>query len=104
MRCYFMRNGHIASVEVLEGVTDDAAAIKLGSTSFLKRLRDGFEGFEIWERDRMVFRYPEDENQAGPDGKSAGQSSPKGGGKGSSQAGPAFYAGIVENIARAAFA
>jgi hypothetical protein len=78
MRCYFMRNGHIASVEVLEGVSDDTAAIKLGSASFLKRLREGFEGFEIWERDRIVFRYPEDETQAGPDGKSSSQSSPKG--------------------------
>ena len=66
MRCYFMRNGHIASVEILEGVTDDDAAIKLGSASFLKRLREGFEGFEIWERERIVFRYPDDENQADP--------------------------------------
>lgn len=99
MCCYFMRNGHIASVEPLEGVSDDAAAIKLGSASFLKRLRDGFEGFEIWERDRMVFRYPEDESQAGPEGKSAGRSSPKGSGKGPSQASPAFYAGMAESIA-----
>jgi hypothetical protein len=99
MRCYFMRNGHIASVEILEGVSDDAAAIKLGSASFLKRLRDGFEGFEIWERERMVFRYPEDETQAGPGGKSAGRSSPKDSGKGSSQARPAFYAGMSGSIA-----
>lgn len=88
MRCYFMRNGHIASVEVLEGVTDDAAAIKLGSASFLKRLREGFEGFEIWERDRIVFRYPEDENQTDPasqDGKTPARPA-QSGKKGSTQA------------------
>lgn len=88
MRCYFMRNGHIASVEILEGVTDDAAAIKLGSASFLKRLREGFEGFEIWERDRIVFRYPDDENQADPtsqDGKVPARLAPRGK-KGSTEA------------------
>ena|ERR1041384_7688720 len=69
MRCYFMRNGHIAGVEVLEDITDDTAAIKMGSEHFLDRVRDRadyFDGFEIWERDRLVFRYPEDENAAGP--------------------------------------
>ena len=88
MRCYFMRNGHIASVEILDGITDDISAIKLGSSAFLKRLGERFDGFEIWERDRMVFRYPEDENQSGPasqNGKTSSQ--PKGRGKkGSSEA------------------
>jgi hypothetical protein len=87
-----MRNGHIASVEVLEGVTDDAAAIKLGSAAFLKRLREGFEGFEIWERDRIVFRYPEEENQADPTSQNAKSSSSNKGRskKGSSEAGAAL--------------
>jgi hypothetical protein len=75
MRCYLMRNGHIAAVELLEDVTDDRDAIKQGSARFLGRLREGYEGFEIWERDRMVFRYPEDENQAGP-ASNEGKSSP----------------------------
>src|SRR5689334_12679169 len=35
-----------------------------------------FDGFEIWERDRLVFRYPEDENAAGP-AKGNGNSSSK---------------------------
>jgi hypothetical protein len=70
-----MRNGHIAAVELLEEAADDRDAIKQGSTRFLGRLREGFEGFEIWERDRMVFRYPEDENQADPTSNN-GKSSP----------------------------
>ena len=79
MRCYLMRNGHIVAVEVLEGITDDAAAIRMGSENFLDRVRDRadyFDGFEIWERDRMVFRYPDDENAAGP-AKGNGSSSSK---------------------------
>jgi hypothetical protein len=75
MRCYFMRNGHIAAVELLEEAADDREAIKQGSARFLGRLREGFEGFEIWERDRMVFRYPEEEKQADPTSNS-GKSSP----------------------------
>ena len=66
MRCYFMRNGHIAAVEILDDVKDDATAIKRGSALFLQRVRAGFEGFEIWERDRMVFQYPEDDSAASP--------------------------------------
>ena len=75
-----MHNSHIASVEILEGITDDATAIKLGSAHFARRRDEGFEGFEIWERERVVFRYPEDENQTGPaarKGKSAPRPSPR---------------------------
>ena len=87
MRCYLMRNGHIAAVELLDPVTDDSEAIKQGSARFLDRVREGFEGFEIWERDRIVFRYPEDENQADPtnNGKSSPRSTPQSK-KGASQA------------------
>jgi len=66
MRCYFMRNGHIAAVELLDDVVDDSDAIKRGGKLFLDRIHRGFEGFEIWERERVVFRYPEEESQAGP--------------------------------------
>jgi len=76
LRCYLMRAGHIAAVELLDDIADDRDAIKQGSARFLGRVREGFEGFEIWERDRMVFRYPEDENQADPTSNS-GKSSPQ---------------------------
>jgi len=79
MRCYFMRKGHIAAVELLEDVVDDSDAIKRGGLLFLDRIHQGFEGFEIWERDRVVFRYPEEESQAGPTSRSGSTSpSPQG--------------------------
>ena len=66
MRCYFLRNGHIAGVVILEGITKDHAAIRTGSALFLDRVHERFEGFEIWDRERLVFRYPEDDNASGP--------------------------------------
>ena len=68
MRCYFMRNGYIDRVVLLENVTDDSAAIKKGAELFIARLSLNFDGFEIWDRDRMVFRYPE------PDTRGSGSS------------------------------
>jgi len=76
MRCYFMRKGHIAAVELLENVADDSEAIKRGGALFLDRIHQGFEGFEIWERDRVVFRYPEEESQAGPTSRNTKSSPP----------------------------
>ena len=84
MRCYFMKNGHIAAVEVLEEGIEDGAAIKVGGVLFLARIRDGFEGFEIWDRERVVFRYPEDDGVGGPisgNGKRPRAPAPKSGGK-----------------------
>ena len=67
MRLYFLRNGHIAAVEILDAVKDDETAIYTGSKRFLARVGEGFEAFEIWERDRVVYRYPgDDDNRAGP--------------------------------------
>lgn len=86
MRCYFMRNGHIAAVEVLEEGSDDKAAIKQGSALFVARLRQGFEGFEIWDRERVVFRYPEEDGLTGPtsgNGKPSRVPPSRGGGKSS---------------------
>lgn len=76
MRCYFMRDGRIAGVKLLDGMRDDATAIKRGCELFLDRVREGIEGIEIWERDRLVFRYPEEENAAGPT-KENGNSQPR---------------------------
>lgn len=86
MRLYFLRNGHIAAVELLETITDDQAAIRMGGARFLERLKEGFEGFEIWERDRVVFQYPPvGDDNAGPASKSGArnaQGSPVGGKQG----------------------
>jgi hypothetical protein len=56
MRCYFIRNGHIAAVEVLPGLTYEEAVVKARKLfSERKRL---YEGFEVWDRTRFLMRYP----------------------------------------------
>ena len=57
MRCYFMRDGHIAAVEELPGLADDEAIAKAHAL-FAER-RHSFEGFELWERSRVLIRHPE---------------------------------------------
>jgi hypothetical protein len=58
MRCYFMKGGHIAAVELLEE-TDDAARIRRARELFGTKGKDiGAEGFEVWDGPRFVFRFP----------------------------------------------
>jgi hypothetical protein len=58
MRCYFMRAGHIEAVEILEGLTDEEAIEKARSL-FTERARE-FDGFELWDRARVVLRWKPD--------------------------------------------
>jgi hypothetical protein len=58
MRCYFMRNGHIVSVEEMPGLSDEEAVAK-GRHLFEERAPQGFDGFEVWDRARMLIQYPE---------------------------------------------
>lgn len=60
MRCYFMRDGHIAAVELLSDVSD-AAAIAQAVVLFKDR-QDKYAGFEVWDRARFVHRFPADDN------------------------------------------
>jgi hypothetical protein len=55
-----MRDGHIAAVELLDDVPDDDSAIDKARLLFNARTREHFEGFEIWDRERIVFRYPKE--------------------------------------------
>lgn len=57
MRCYLFRKGHIAAVEVLNGASDDAV-VEQARTVFEERKTD-YEGFEVWENARFIYRYPE---------------------------------------------
>jgi hypothetical protein len=59
MRCYFLRDGHIAAVEVLPDGSDDDTAIKQSCMLFVSRLGESFDGFELWDRARKVYCYPE---------------------------------------------
>jgi hypothetical protein len=57
MRCYFMRGGHIASVEPLPGLTD-REAVEKAHALFAERKRR-FDGFEVWDMARVIIRWPE---------------------------------------------
>ena len=52
MRCYFMRNGHIAGVEALY-VKSDEEALEKAKALFEER-KALFDGFEVWDRTRKV--------------------------------------------------
>lgn len=59
MRCYFMRKGHIAAVEILDEGSDEFL-IEQARTHFQECSEIGFEGFEVWDRARRVYTWPED--------------------------------------------
>ena len=56
MRCYFLHNGHIAGVEMLPRRLSDKDAIARARVLALKR-KGPFDGFEVWHRNRMIFRF-----------------------------------------------
>jgi hypothetical protein len=60
MRCYFLAKGHIVAVEVLTAELD-ADAIKQAEGLFQERA-GRIVGFEVWDRGRFVYRYPDGED------------------------------------------
>jgi hypothetical protein len=56
MRCYFMRAGHIAAVEELPGLSDKEAQDKSHQLFFERKAN--FDGFELWDRTRVITRFP----------------------------------------------
>jgi hypothetical protein len=56
MRCYFMKRGHIVGVELLDGLSDEQACEK--ALALFEARTDGVEGFEVWDRARMVIQHP----------------------------------------------
>jgi hypothetical protein len=54
MPCYFLRNGHVAGVEMLPLGLSDEGAIARARVRLSKR-RGPLEGFEVWDRARFVF-------------------------------------------------
>ncbi|MBV9548120.1 MAG: hypothetical protein JO256_00425 [Alphaproteobacteria bacterium] len=59
MRCYFLRQGRIAFVEPLENVAEDNCVQACRDLFESKGKPRGAEGFEVWNRDRFIYRYPE---------------------------------------------
>ena len=57
MQCYFMRDGHIEAVEELPGLADNEAITK--AHALFSERRHSFEGFELWDRSRVLIRHPE---------------------------------------------
>jgi hypothetical protein len=55
MPCYFLRDRHIAGVEMLPLGLSDEDAITMAHALSSKR-RGRFDGFEVWDRARFVFR------------------------------------------------
>jgi hypothetical protein len=58
MRCYFMRAGHIASVEAIPGLPDDETIPRARELFEERRQSYAYDGFEVWELARVVFQYP----------------------------------------------
>ena len=56
MRCYFMRGSSIANVEFLHGASDDEL-IREALAAFEKHAQQGYDGLEVWDGKRFVYRY-----------------------------------------------
>jgi hypothetical protein len=52
-----MRGGHIEAVEELPGLAQEEAIAK--AHALFSERRHSFEGFELWDRTRVLIRYPE---------------------------------------------
>jgi hypothetical protein len=59
MRCYFLKGGRIAAVELLSQTTDEGRIAEARDLFTLKGLPRGAEGFEVWDQGRFIYRYPE---------------------------------------------
>ena len=57
MRCYFMRGRRIEAVEELGGLSDEQAVAK--AHALFSERKHKFEGFELWNRTRVIIRHPE---------------------------------------------
>jgi hypothetical protein len=57
MRCYFMRAGRVEAVEELGGLSDEQAIAK--AHALFSERKHKFEGFELWNRTRVIIRHPE---------------------------------------------
>jgi hypothetical protein len=56
MHCFFMRAGHIAGLSVSLAGLSDQDAIARAHLLYSERTA-GFDGFEVWDRARMVIRH-----------------------------------------------
>ena len=57
MRCFFLRDGHVAAVEILTALSDKDAIAQ--ARSLFSERGTKFDRFEVWDRARVVLRHPE---------------------------------------------
>ena len=70
MRCYLLRKGHIAGVEILNrGLDEDL--IEQGKAIFNGAPAGLFDGFEIWDLDRKVYIHSDEYVVGRPNGAGA---------------------------------
>ena len=55
MRCYFLRNNKIEGVELLS-LGPDEALIQQAKALFQAHANQNYDGFEVWEARRLVYR------------------------------------------------
>lgn len=60
MRCFFMKNGHITAVQMLDASDDDGLVEQARKAFYAKGGRSAVDGFEVWDGPRFVFRFPDD--------------------------------------------
>jgi hypothetical protein len=60
MRCYFMRGGHIAAVELLDAKSDDEAVEQC--RALFEERKSQYEGFEVWDRTRKIAEGPRNDD------------------------------------------
>lgn len=60
MRCYFKREGRIEGVEFLKTASDDDL-IQQAKALFAEQAPLKYDGFEVWDGKRFVYREPWDE-------------------------------------------
>lgn len=56
MRCYFMRDGRIEGVTFLKSGPDDPRLIEEARSLFQQHANHHFDGFEVWDGTRFVYR------------------------------------------------
>jgi hypothetical protein len=66
MRCFFLRAGHIAAVEILDVKTDGEAIEK--SKALFEERKAKFDGFEVWDLSRKLAEGPSREVDGYADG------------------------------------
>jgi hypothetical protein len=64
MRCYFMRAGQIEGVRFLKTASDDDL-IQQAKSLFAERAAHKYDGFEVWDGKRFIYREPWDEADKG---------------------------------------